>query len=103
MNNVSDAIAGSILFVQSATKIWPQLKKRFSMSNGSRKYQLSKELYSIKQDGSKISDYYTKIKAIWEKLDAMNEFPRLSTIADDVNQFLTALARQKEEQNSFNF
>jgi len=38
MNNVSDSIARSILFVKSAADIWSQLEKRFAFANGSRKY-----------------------------------------------------------------
>ncbi|KAJ8436441.1 hypothetical protein Cgig2_030953 [Carnegiea gigantea] len=38
----------------SVAKIWKQLEKRFAVSNGSRKYQLNREVYSIKQDGCKI-------------------------------------------------
>lgn len=37
---VSDSISQSILYVNSAKEIWTQLENRFSLSNGSRKYQL---------------------------------------------------------------
>lgn len=47
-NNISDAIKASVLFLNSAAEIWKQLEKRFQLSNGSRKYTLSKELYSLK-------------------------------------------------------
>uniref|UniRef100_A0A7C8YMN2 Retrotransposon Copia-like N-terminal domain-containing protein n=2 Tax=Opuntia streptacantha TaxID=393608 RepID=A0A7C8YMN2_OPUST len=40
MNNVSDSIARSILYVKTAAEIWLQLDKRFAIANGSRKYNL---------------------------------------------------------------
>lgn len=35
MNNVSDSISKSILFVQSASETWSQLERRFAVANGS--------------------------------------------------------------------
>jgi len=45
MNNVSDSIARSILYVKFAAEIWSQLEKRFAIANGSRKYHLNKQTY----------------------------------------------------------
>ncbi|KAJ8433332.1 hypothetical protein Cgig2_023796 [Carnegiea gigantea] len=62
MNAVSDTIARSILYVQSAQEVWIQLEKRFCLSNGSRKYSSNKEVYAMKQDRISMSEYYTKMK-----------------------------------------
>jgi len=48
MNNVSDLIARSILYVKTTIKIWTQLEKRFAIANGLRKYHLNRETYSLK-------------------------------------------------------
>ena len=48
MNTVSDSIADSILYIESATEIWKQLEKRFAVSNGARKYKLNKDVYNLK-------------------------------------------------------
>jgi len=50
-------------------------------------------VYSIEPDGSAISDYYTKIKGIWEELDDMMELPKLSTVNDEVINFLGAFSK----------
>jgi len=103
MNNVSDSIARSILYVKSAAEIWSQLSKRFAVANGSRKYQLNKQTYSLKQDGQSISDYYTKMKGVWEELESMNELPCLTTNAEDVTLFVTCLQKQIQEHRLFQF
>jgi len=48
MNSVSDSIAESILYIESAAEIWKQLDKRFAVSNGARKYKLNKDVYNLK-------------------------------------------------------
>lgn len=49
-NNVCDSIKQSVLFVNYALEIWKLLEKRFQLSNGSKKYKLSRDLYSLKQN-----------------------------------------------------
>ncbi|XP_074333918.1 uncharacterized protein LOC141671546 [Apium graveolens] len=58
-NNISDAIKTSVLFITTASDIWKQLETRFSLTNGSRKYKLSKDLFNFKQNGMKVFDYFT--------------------------------------------
>jgi len=45
MNNLSNAIARSVLFVKFASKIRSQLDKRLAIANGSRKYHLHRQTY----------------------------------------------------------
>ena len=85
MNNVSNSIARSILFVKSAADILSQLDKRFAIANGSRKYHLNKQTYSLRQNGQSISDYYTKMKGVWDELESMNELPCITTSTEDVS------------------
>ncbi|XP_071714323.1 uncharacterized protein [Rutidosis leptorrhynchoides] len=69
MNSVSESIVKSIMFIGTASEIWTHLEKRFALSNGSRKYKLHKETYSCEQQGVAVSDFYTKMKCIWEEID----------------------------------
>nr|GEW76532.1 cysteine-rich RLK (receptor-like protein kinase) 8 [Tanacetum cinerariifolium] len=54
MSSASESIARSIMFVGTAGEIWQQLEKRFSLSDGSRKYKLNKDTYEITQSGSSV-------------------------------------------------
>ncbi|PWA82483.1 hypothetical protein CTI12_AA178300 [Artemisia annua] len=103
MSSVSDSIAKSVMFIGSASEIWSQLETRFSLSNGSRKYKLSKDTFGISQQGSSVSEYYTKMKCVWEELDSMNNLPRLTAITQEMSVFLNAVEKQKEEQRLFQF
>ena len=47
MNSVSKEISSSLLFGESAAKIWTDLNERFQQSNGPRIYQLKRELTNM--------------------------------------------------------
>ncbi|XP_071712350.1 uncharacterized protein [Rutidosis leptorrhynchoides] len=100
-NSVSDSIVKSIMFVGTASEIWKQLEKRFALNNGSRKYKLHKEVYSCEQQRSAVSDFYTKMKCIWEEIDSMSDLPRIADVTPEITAFMTAVNLQKEEQHLF--
>ena len=103
MGSESESIARSIMFVGTASEIWQQLERRFSLSDGSRKYKLNKDTYEITQSGGLIGEYYTRMKCVWEELDNLNVFPVIGNVTNEVSVFLTALSKQKEEQRLFQF
>lgn len=59
--NVSHSIKKSVMFMPTARQIWLSLEKLFSLTNGSRKYKLNKDLYEIRQQGLYVNDYYTSL------------------------------------------
>ncbi|KAL2902864.1 Retrovirus-related Pol polyprotein from transposon TNT 1-94 [Bienertia sinuspersici] len=44
-NSMSETIKKSVLYYSTAREIWVQLERRFTVSNGSTKYRLNKEIY----------------------------------------------------------
>ncbi|XP_059310549.1 uncharacterized protein LOC132061883 [Lycium ferocissimum] len=47
-------------------------EQRFGKSNGAKLYHLQKELSSLVQGNSDIARYFTKLKRLWDELDALN-------------------------------
>ncbi|PWA86739.1 hypothetical protein CTI12_AA138150 [Artemisia annua] len=103
IGSVNESIAKSIMFIGTASEIWTQLEKRFALSDGSRRYKLNKDTYEITQSSDSISEYYTKMKCVWEELDSLNVLPVISVVSQEVSLFLSALSKQKEEQRLFQF
>jgi len=102
-NSVLESIGKSILFLDLASEMWLQLEQRFSLSNGSRKYRLNKEIYEVKQNHGPVSEYYTKLRCLWEELESMSQLPKISVMTEEVTLFLQAWTKQKEEQRLFQF
>ncbi|GKB91010.1 serine carboxypeptidase S28 family protein [Tanacetum coccineum] len=100
---VSESIAKSIMFIGTTFEIWIQLEKWFDLSNGSRKYKLNRETYDVMQSSQPISEYYTKMKCVWEELDSMNVMPRITIVNVEITAFLNVINTQKEEQRLFQF
>ncbi|XP_074376063.1 uncharacterized protein LOC141717763 [Apium graveolens] len=102
-NNISDNIKASVLFINTASDIWRQLEKRFSLTNGSRKYKLNKDLFGLKQNGMKVNEYYTCLSGLWEEIDSMNMLPTITTNTPEITKLLAAIEIMKEESKLFQF
>lgn len=103
MGSVSEPIKQTIMYMMTVREIWVYLEERFSVSNGSLKYKLNKELYEIKQASSSISEYYTSLKSVWEELESLDQLPSLDESSEETKKFLEAFEKQKEEKRLFQF
>ncbi|XP_074359423.1 uncharacterized protein LOC141698595 [Apium graveolens] len=83
--------------------IWKQLEKRFSLIDGSRKYKLTKDLFSLKQNGSTITEYFTALSALWEEIESMHILPTISNVTEEMTKFLMAIESMREESKLFQF
>lgn len=102
-NNIFDAIKTSVLFITTASDIWKQLETKFLLTNGSPKYKLSRDLFDFKQNGMKVSDYFTGLSCLWEELESLNILHVVTTMTPDVSKLLHAIATVKEEAGLFPF
>lgn len=102
-NSIPDNIKSSVLFINSACDIWKQLEKRFYLTNESRKYKLNKDLFSLKQGGMKVSDYFTVLSGLWEEIESMNVLHVITTPNAEVTKLLSAIETLKEESKLFQF
>lgn len=78
------------------------------MTNGSRKYKISKEIYETKQKRRLISGFYIDMKSPLEELGNLelgnlNSLPPITDVTTEINEFVSALNQQQEEQKLFQF
>lgn len=102
-NNISDNIRSSVLFINTASDIWKQFEKRFSLANGSRKYKLNKDLFSLRQNGMRVSEYYTCLSGLWEEIESVNVLSTITATTPEITKLLAAIETMKLESKLFQF
>ena len=103
LGSVSESIKKSIMYLTSAFDIWKHLERKYSITNGARKYQLNKNVYDAKKNNMSVNEYYTYMQGIWEELDSLNVWPVLSTVSEEMQNFLDVLSKQRDEQKLLQF
>jgi hypothetical protein len=78
LNSVSQEIASSIIYIDSAEEMWNDIKERFSQQNGPRIFQLQKSISVLSQDNQSVSSYFTSLKGLWDELNNYRPFPLCS-------------------------
>ncbi|XP_071722285.1 uncharacterized protein [Rutidosis leptorrhynchoides] len=93
MNSVSASIQPSISIFKTAHAMWKDLQGRFFKTDFSRISDIQEEIFTFKQGDLNISDYYTKMRILWDEFDDLRPIPEyecaikcecktLKTIAD---------------------
>nr|XP_009780502.1 PREDICTED: uncharacterized protein LOC104229549 [Nicotiana sylvestris] len=72
LNALSKDITDSVIHSKTAKELWDSLEQRFEKSNGAKLYHLQKEISGSVQGNSDIAGYFTKLKRLWDELDALN-------------------------------
>lgn len=75
MNTVSKELLSGIVYADDAATVWKDLKERFDKIDESRIYQLHREICTIHQGNSTVSNYFTKLRLLWDKFDAFVPSP----------------------------
>ncbi|XP_060178069.1 uncharacterized protein LOC132608001 [Lycium barbarum] len=78
LNLLSKEIAESVLYLVNAKSLWKDREDRFCQASGAKLFQLQKELNAFVRGNTSISTYFTKIKSLWDELDALNTFSSCS-------------------------
>ena len=65
LHSVNKDIASSIIYTPTAEQIWQDLSQGFSFGQGTKIYQLQKEMYNLSQGNLSVSAYFTKCKQFW--------------------------------------
>lgn len=73
--SISESIARSVLWIDSAAGVWKNLRIRFSQGDIFRISDIQEELYRFRQGNLDISDYFTKLKVLWDELENYRPIP----------------------------
>ncbi|PNX78530.1 hypothetical protein L195_g034508, partial [Trifolium pratense] len=90
-NSVDADIAQSVIWMDTASEIWLDLKDRFYQGDIFRISDIQEEIYTLKQGDSSISAYFTKMKKLWQELDNFRPVPASNCVNDCI-----AMAKLKE-------
>nr|XP_017256590.1 PREDICTED: uncharacterized protein LOC108226157 [Daucus carota subsp. sativus]XP_017256591.1 PREDICTED: uncharacterized protein LOC108226159 [Daucus carota subsp. sativus] len=74
--NLDETIASSVLYFKTAKDIWKDLEARFGLVSITQVYSLQQQLADISQGKQTVSEFYTAIKAIWDRLDDVDPIPQ---------------------------
>lgn len=71
INTILPHLLSGIVYASNAFLVWEDLKEIFDEVNHMKIYQLHREINTIVQETNFVSEYFTKLKELWSKFDAM--------------------------------
>ncbi|KAL2252169.1 UNVERIFIED_CONTAM: Retrovirus-related Pol polyprotein from transposon RE1 [Sesamum indicum] len=74
-NSISRNIVESFMYANSSRELWKELENRYGQSNGPLEYQIKIEMASTSQGTMTVSDYYGKLKKLWDELACITHTP----------------------------
>ncbi|XP_019241409.1 PREDICTED: uncharacterized protein LOC109221380, partial [Nicotiana attenuata] len=74
LSSLSKDIGESVIYSQTAEELWNELEQRYGQADGTKLFQLQRELNSISQGSSDVAGYFTKLKRIWDQMKVLNTF-----------------------------
>ena len=72
---VSVPIRRSVIWMDSAVDVWNDLKTKHSQGNLSRIYDLQMEVATLCQGDQSVTDYFTKLRIIWDEIEIFRPNP----------------------------
>ncbi|XP_074283927.1 uncharacterized protein LOC141608476 [Silene latifolia] len=103
MHNLEKSIKRSVMYSKTAKEIWDYLQTQFSVSNGARKFRLNKDLEELSQGDMSINEYFTKLRILWQNLEIMTDWPPVTQVTFEINTWLEAQNKEKNERMLFQF
>ncbi|XP_019248694.1 PREDICTED: uncharacterized protein LOC109227959 [Nicotiana attenuata] len=71
INSLSPDIVESVQYSETAESIWKQLNNRYGTVNGTKVFEIKRELASTYQGALDIASYFNKLKKLWDELGVM--------------------------------
>lgn len=80
INSTESSIHQSLLCYDNATDVWTNLKVRFSQKQHFRISDLQREMHSIQQGDLSVTDFFTKLKIMWDEYRMLRPLPSCSCV-----------------------
>ncbi|KAK9715248.1 hypothetical protein RND81_06G152600 [Saponaria officinalis] len=78
-NTIKPSLGSTISYVDEAKPLWDDIEQRFSIGNGPKLHRIKGSIAACKQgDKETISDYYGRLKKLWDELDKYDRNPTCS-------------------------
>ena len=71
VKNISD----SIMFSTTSHDAWIELEQRYGQAEGTRIFEVQRDLCSISQNNLSVADYFTEIKKLWDEYSPITIIP----------------------------
>ncbi|OWM78115.1 hypothetical protein CDL15_Pgr014934 [Punica granatum] len=68
-NHLDEELQNFVVGAKNAKILWDDLRERFSQGNESRIHQLKTDICLLRQDKKSVSEYYSKLKSLWDELE----------------------------------
>jgi len=75
LHSIRQDIATSVLFCSTAKQIWEELELRYGQSQGTKIFQVQREMNNLSQGSLSVSEYFTKCKILWDEYAALVTIP----------------------------
>lgn len=73
--NLDDSISKSVLFFNTAKEIWDDLDDRFGFASMTQVFSIEQQLAELTQGTKSVSEFFTKIKTLWDALNDASPLP----------------------------
>lgn len=74
LNSLSKEIAESVIYSQTVVELWDELEERYGQADGTKLFQLQRELNNMNQGSYDVAGYFNKLKKIWDQMKELNTF-----------------------------
>lgn len=94
VNSVVPSIAQSVMWFDNAFDIWNDLKDRYGNADVFRLSDLQEQFYATRQRDSSVTEYYTRLKVLWEELMVLRAIPSCTcnrctcNVSSQINKFI---------------
>ena len=81
LNSVSKEIVDSLLYIETVSEIWQDLRDRFHQSNEPRIFQIKNHLIALNQGAMDVNSYFTRFKILWDEYKDFQPLPPCHCVA----------------------